>query len=168
VAGHLGEGSRNRLQVFPEGPVYDKVHLYLPQGEEGNRGLLPGKGPVAFPWRGRGFGLALCYDLDSPELFRAYALKGVQAFPVGAARPGAYAGPLEVLARAAENQAYLLLASRADAGGPTLFVAPDGRVLGRREAEGPLLAEPDWGFLKAYREKCPILRHRREEAYRVR
>jgi len=77
-------------------------------------------------------------------------------------------GPLEVLARAAENQAYLFLASRADTGSPTLFIAPDGRVLGRREEEGLLLAEPDWGFLEAYREKCPLLRHRREEAYRVR
>lgn len=170
VAGHLGEGPRNRLQVFPEGPVYDKVHLYLPLGEEGDRGLLPGKGPVAFPWQGRSFGLALCYDLDFPELFRAYALKGVQAFLVGAAWPGAYAGLLEVLARAraAENQAYLFLASRADTGSPTLFIAPDGRVLGRREEEGLLLAEPDWGFLEAYREKYPLLRHRREEAYRVR
>jgi hypothetical protein len=36
------------------------------------------------------------------------------------------------------------------------------------EAEGPLLAKPDWGFPEAYREKYPILRHRREEAYRVR
>jgi predicted amidohydrolase len=53
-------------------------------------------------------------------------------------------------------------------GSPTLFIAPNGRVLGRREAEGLLLAEPDWGFLEAHREKCPILRHRREEAYRVR
>jgi predicted amidohydrolase len=87
---------------------------------------------------------------------------------VGAAWPGAYAGLLEVLARAAENQAYLFLASRADTGSPTLFTAPDGRVLGRREEEGLLLAEPDWGFLEAYREKYPILRHRREEAYRVR
>jgi hypothetical protein len=34
--------------------------------------------------------LGLRYDLDFPELFR---LKRVQAFPVGAARPGAYAGP---------------------------------------------------------------------------
>jgi predicted amidohydrolase len=87
---------------------------------------------------------------------------------VGAAWPGAYAGLLEVLARAAENQAYLFLASRADAGSPTLFIAPDGRVLGRREEEGLLLAEPDWGFLEAYREKYPLLRHRQEEAYRVR
>jgi len=109
--------------------------------------------------------LGLRYDLDFPELFR---LKQVQAFLVGAAWPGAYAGLLEVLARAAENQAYLFLASRADTGSPTLFIAPNGRVLGRREEEGPLLAEPDWGFLEAYREKCPILRHRREEAYRVR
>jgi predicted amidohydrolase len=108
--------------------------------------------------------LALRYNLDFPEPFR---LKRVQAFLVGAARPGAYAGLLEVLARAAENQAYLFLASRADTGSPTLFIAPDGRVLGRRE-EGPLLAEPDWGFLEAYREKYPILQHRREEAYRVR
>jgi predicted amidohydrolase len=95
-------------------------------------------------------------------------MKRVQAFPVGAAWPGANAKLLEVLARVAENQAYLLLASWADAGSPTLFIAPDGRVLGRREEEGPLLAKPDWGFLEAYREKYPILRHRREEAYRVR
>jgi predicted amidohydrolase len=108
--------------------------------------------------------LGLRYDLDFPELLR---LKRVQAFLVGAAWPGAYAGLLEVLARAAKNQAYLFLASWADAGSPTLFIVPDGRVLGRREEE-PLLAEPDWGFLEAYREKCPILRHRREEAYRVR
>jgi predicted amidohydrolase len=109
--------------------------------------------------------LGLRYDLDFPELFR---LKRVQAFPVGAAWPGAYAGLLEALALAAENQAYLLLARRADAGSPTLFITPDGRVLGRPEEEGLLPAEPDWGFLEAYREKYPILRHRRGEAHRVR
>jgi hypothetical protein len=46
--------------------------------------------------------LGLRYDLDFPELLR---LKRVQAFLVGAAWPGAYAGLLEVLAWAAENQA---------------------------------------------------------------
>ena len=83
--------------------------------------------------------------------------------------PGEYAGLLEVLARAraAENQAYLFLASRADTGSPSLFVAPDGRVLARREEEGLLVAEPDWGFLEAYRKKYPLLRHRREELYRL-
>jgi predicted amidohydrolase len=81
--------------------------------------------------------LGLSYDLDFPELLR---LKRVQAFLVGAAWPGANAKLLEVLARAAENQAYLLLASRADAGSPTLFVAPDGCVLGRRK--GPSWPSP--------------------------
>ena len=97
------------------------------------------------------------------------ALKGAQGFLVGAAWPGEYAGLLEVLARAraAENQAYLFLASRADTGSPSLFVAPDGRVLARREEEGLLVAEPDWGFLEAYRKKYPLLRHRREELYRL-
>lgn len=126
-------------------------------GEEGDEGLRPGERPLLLPWEGRAFGLALCYDLDFPELFRAYALKGAQGFLVGAAWPGEYAGLLEVLARAraAENQAYLFLASRADTGSPSLFVAPDGRVLARREEEGLLVAEPDWGFLEAYRKKYP-------------
>ncbi len=88
---------------------------------------------------------------------------------MGAAWPGAYAPLLEVLARAraAENQAYLFLASRADTGSPSLFLAPDGRVLGYREEEGLLLAEPDWAFLEAYRARYPLLRHRREDLYRL-
>ncbi|GAA5334683.1 MULTISPECIES: carbon-nitrogen hydrolase family protein [Thermus] len=168
AAGLLLEGE-NRLQVFPHGPAYAKVHLYLTEEEEGDMGLRPGEGPVPLVHGGRTFGLALCYDLDFPELFRAYALEGAQGFLVGAAWPGAYAELMEVLARAraAENQAYLLLASRADTGSPSLFVGPDGRVLGRREEEGLLLAEPDWGFLEAYRARYPLLKHRREGAYRL-
>ncbi|WP_243094277.1 carbon-nitrogen hydrolase family protein [Thermus thalpophilus] len=168
VAGLLA-ARENRLQVFPQGPIYAKVHLYLTPEEEGDEGLLPGPGPVLFLHEGRTLGLALCYDLDFPELFRTYALLGAQAFLVGAAWPGAYAELMEVLARAraAENQAYLLLASRADTETPSLFVAPDGRVLGRREEEGLLLAEPDWGFLEAYRARYPLLKHRREGAYRL-
>jgi len=168
LAGHLAEGE-NRLQAFPQGPAYAKLLLYRAEGEEGDEGLRPGERPLLLPWEGRAFGLALCYDLDFPELFRAYALKGAQGFLVGAAWPGEYAGLLEVLARAraAENQAYLFLASRADTGSPSLFVAPDGRVLARREEEGLLVAEPDWGFLEAYRKKYPLLRHRREELYRL-
>ena len=39
--------------------------------------------------------------------------------------------------------------------------------MARREEEGLLVAEPDWGFLEAYRKKYPLLRHRREELYRL-
>ncbi|GLV46954.1 hydrolase [Thermus sp. LT1-2-5] len=168
AAGLLHQG-QNRLQVFPQGPAYAKVHLYRTPGEEGDEGLRPGEGPVPLLHEGRTFGLALCYDLDFPELFRTYALLGAQGFLVGAAWPGAYAELMEVLARAraAENQAYLFLASRADTGSPSLFLGPDGRVLGRREEEGLLLAEPDWSFLEAYRARYPLLHHRREEAYRL-
>ncbi|AEG33323.1 Nitrilase/cyanide hydratase and apolipoprotein N-acyltransferase [Thermus thermophilus SG0.5JP17-16] len=168
LAGHLAEG-KNRLQAFPQGPTYAKLHLYRAAGEEGDEGLRPGEAPGLWTWEGRTVGLGLCYDLDFPELFRLYALRGAAGFLVGAAWPGAYAGLLEVLARAraAENQAYLFLASRADTGSPSLFVAPDGQVLGRREEEGLLIAEPDWGFLEAYRKKYPLLRHRREDLYRL-
>jgi len=37
-----------------------------------------------------------------------------------------------------------------------------------REEEGLLLFSPDLEFQRAYRAKYPLLRHRREEAYRVR
>ncbi|AFV75972.1 putative amidohydrolase [Thermus oshimai JL-2] len=172
LAGYMAEEGRrrkNRLAAFPEGPSYDKVHPYLAEGEEGDEGVAPGEGPVLLR-AGMVFGLALCYDLDFPELFRAYALGGAEGFLVGAAWPGAYRELMTVLARAraAENQAYLLLASREDTGSPSLAVGPDGRLLGVREEEGLLLFSPDLEFQRAYRAKYPLLRHRREEAYRVR
>lgn len=169
VAGYLAQGPRNRLGVFPQGPFYDKVHPFLALGEEGDEGIEPGEGPVVWEFQGRGFGLALCYDLDFPELFRSYALMGAEVFLVGSAWPGEYQELLAVLARAraAENQAYLLLANRADTGSPSLAVAPDGRLLAWRREEGLLVVDLDLGFLEEYRTRYPILRHRRTEAYRL-
>lgn len=169
VAGFMAKGPRNRLGVFPQGPFYDKVHPYLALGEEGDEGVQPGDGPVGWTFAGRGFGLAVCYDLDFPELFRSYALMEVETFLVGAAWPGDYKELLQVLAqaRAAENQAYLLLANRADTGSPSLAVGPDGRLMGRREEEGLLVVDLDFGLLEEYRARYPILRHRRPEAYRL-
>ncbi|MFN4072007.1 MAG: carbon-nitrogen hydrolase family protein [Thermus sp.] len=169
LAGYLAPGPRNRLGVFPQGPFYDKVHPFLAQGEEGDEGVEPGEGPVTWELGGRRFGLALCYDLDFPELFRSYALMGVEAFLVGSAWPGEYQELLSVLARAraAENQAYLLLANRADTGSPSLAVAPDGRLLASRREEGLAVVDLDLGFLEEYRARYPILRHRRIGAYRL-
>ncbi len=166
AVGYMAPGPKNRLRIFPDGPSYDKLHPYLALGEEGDEGVVPGEEPVLWrgPWR---MGLAICYDLDFPELFRGYALRGAEAFLVAAAWPGAYGGVLEVLARAraAENQAYLILANRADQGAPSLAVRPDGTLLARREEEGLSLVELDRGFLEAYRARYPILRHRRPERY---
>nr|WP_279231197.1 carbon-nitrogen hydrolase family protein [Thermus altitudinis] len=169
LAGFLAPGPRNRLGIFPQGPFYDKVHPYLASDEEGDEGIAPGEGPVIWEFRGKRFGLALCYDLDFPELFRSYALMGAEGFLVGSAWPGEYQELLSVLARAraAENQAYLLLANRADTGSPSLAVAPDGRLLGLRHEEGVLLVDLDFAFLEEYRARYPILRHRRPEAYRL-
>lgn len=169
VAGYLAQGPRNRLRVFPKGPHYDKIHPYLALGEEGDEGVEAGEGPVVWTLGERRFGLALCYDLDFPELFRSYALMGAEVFLVGSAWPGEYGELLLVLARAraAENQAYLLLANRADTGSPSFAVAPDGHLLGLKDEEGLLLFDLDFAFLEAYRTRYPILRHRRPEAYRL-
>ena len=55
-------------------------------------------------------GIAICYDLRFPELFRLYAKKGVQAMFVPAAWPQNRIRHWELFirARAAENQMYIV------------------------------------------------------------
>ena len=55
-------------------------------------------------------GIAICYDLRFPELFRIYAQKGVQVVFVPAAWPQKRINHWElfITARAAENQMYVV------------------------------------------------------------
>lgn len=160
VAGSLREheGGRlwNRLRVFgPAGEqaCYTKLYPYPPDEPD----VTPGQSPVIARLLGWDSGLAICFDLNVPELFRAYARHGAQLFLVCAAWPADYAWLAEVYARAraAENQAYLVLANRP--GAPSLIVAPDGRVVARRDTEGLVVGDLDRRLLEAYREAFPLL-----------
>ena len=55
-------------------------------------------------------GIAICYDLRFPDLFRIYAQKGVQVVFVPAAWPQKRINHWElfITARAAENQMYIV------------------------------------------------------------
>lgn len=161
VAGSLREreGDRlwNRLRIFGPGgeqACYAKLYPYPPEEPD----ITPGEKPVMARLLGWNSGLAICFDLNVPELFREYARHGAELFLVCAAWPAEYAWLAEVFARAraAENQAYLLLANRP--GAPSLLVAPDGRVLQQRDTEGILVGELDRAFLEAYRQAFPLLR----------
>ncbi|ANN22069.1 acyltransferase [Amycolatopsis orientalis] len=55
---------------------YDKIHLYDAFGFAESDTVAPGTAPVTFEAEGVTFGVATCYDIRFPELFRKLAEEG--------------------------------------------------------------------------------------------
>jgi predicted amidohydrolase len=121
-------------------------------------------------------GLAICYDLRFPELFRILAVDGARIL----ALPSAFTLPTtrdhwEVLvrARAIENQAFVIAANQVGphpgglrSGGRSMIVDPWGVVLAQApDGEHHVCAELDLERQAEIREQLPALAHRRPEAY---
>ncbi|MGQ9713903.1 MAG: carbon-nitrogen family hydrolase [Anaerolineae bacterium] len=167
--------SNTAVVVSPAGEVvgaYRKIHL-IPLFQE-DRYLYPGDAPVLveFPW-GKA-GLAICYDLRFPELFRAYALGGAEMIFLVAEWPQERIAHWQVLAqaRAIENLAFVVACNSTGAdesgafGGHSLVVGPWGEVLVEGgEDEALLVAEVDLARVQEARERLPALRDRRPGAY---
>ncbi len=125
-------------------------------------------------------GLAVCYDLRFPELFRIMAVEGAQAFTL----PSAFTVPTgrahwEVLirARAIENQAFVIAAGQVgrhppdhESYGHSMIVDPWGTVLGAatEEPEKVVVADIDLAVQAQVRAKLPSLANRQPGAYRER
>jgi deaminated glutathione amidase len=123
-------------------------------------------------------GLAVCYDLRFPELFRIMAVDGAQAFSL----PSAFTVPTgrahwEILirARAIENQAFMIAAGQVgrhppdhESFGHSMIVDAWGTVLaGVADApEGVVVADLDLDAQAQVRAKLPSLANRRPGAYR--
>jgi predicted amidohydrolase len=170
------------LLLGPQGQVlarYRKLHLFdadlpgRPPHRE-SRSTRPGAEVVAAPLTGTPgvAGLAICYDLRFPELFRALMAKGANLFLVPAAFTLA-TGPdhWEVLlrARAIENQAYVVAPAQYGGYAPgrrcfgrSLIIDPWGLVLAQApDREGLILARLDFECLQSLRAEFPCLSHRR-------
>ncbi|WP_027882367.1 carbon-nitrogen hydrolase family protein [Meiothermus rufus] len=173
VAGVLeqaGERYANRAWVIgPAGrqAVYSKTHLIPAFGEP--QTMVPGESLVQLELGGFRLGIAICFDLRFPELFRAYALEGVDVFVVPSAWPKSrsYAWELFCKARAAENQAYLLAANHAEEpfGAASLAVDPLGLEMLRLEGEGVGVVALEPGRPARLRQEFPVLPQRRPELY---
>jgi len=113
---------------------------------------------------------AVCYDLRFPELFRRGVRQGAEVFAIGANWPGVrqHHWRTLLLARAIENQAYVLGVNRcgndphlAYAGG-TIAVSPKGEVVGELgDQPGVLTVQLDPGAVRAWRKEFPALRDMR-------
>jgi len=174
-------GLTNCLVVFnAEGHIaaeYAKIHLFAPIYE--NRHLQAGSGPVIAntPW-GR-IGLAICYDLRFPELFRTYAQAGVDLVLVCAAFPQERREAWRTLlrARAIENQLFMVGVNQTggehvppDAdlhyAGASCVIDPSGRILREAGAEEEIFPVTlNTAEAASARDAFPVLRDIRPEAY---
>ncbi|MEU4803261.1 carbon-nitrogen hydrolase family protein [Actinosynnema sp. NPDC023587] len=155
---------------------YDKIHLFDAFGFTESRTVAPGAEPVVFEVDGVVFGLATCYDVRFPELFRALADRGASAVLLGASW-GAGPGKREqwellVRARALDSTSWVLACGQADpavdhGGAPTgigfsAVASPWGEVVGSLGAEpGVLVADVDVVAVDEARRALPVLANRR-------
>ena len=152
--------------------IYRKIHLFGLMNEPDY--LQPGSSPLVMdlPWGKTA--LAICYDLRFPELFRRYALDdaGVVIIPAE--------WPLErikhwralLVARAIENQCYVIACNAAGETGETIFgghsmiIDPWGKTIIEGSDE-PLLitAEIEMDRIADVRQQIPVFDDRRPETY---
>jgi predicted amidohydrolase len=117
-------------------------------------------------------GLAICYDLRFPELFRAQVSQGANLLLLPAAfltTTGRDHWEVLLRARAIENLAYVVAPAQYGAHtasrrsyGRSLIIDPWGLVLAQApDGEGVILAHLDYERLQRLRRELPCLRHRR-------
>jgi predicted amidohydrolase len=152
---------------------YDKVHLFgFRQGAETYdeaQTIEPGDAPGHFasPWGE--IGLAICYDLRVPEIFRAMGPLTLLVVPAAFTyTTGSAHWEVLLRARAIENQCYVLAAAQGGlhengrrTWGHSMLIDPWGEVLSEL-AEGPgvVVGDIDPRRLADVRGKLPALRHR--------
>lgn len=155
---------------------YDKIHLFaFDNGREAydeGRVLEAGDTPVAFEAGGLRVGLAICYDLRFPELFRRLMQPACDVLVVPAAfthTTGLAHWELLLRARAVENQCVVLASAQGGLHengrrtfGHSMVIDPWGSVLAcQAEGEGMAVAEVDLAHRDAVRAQLPALAHRR-------
>jgi predicted amidohydrolase len=152
----------------PDGGVlstYRKVHLFG-FGEGEPKLMTPGDGPVVHDT----FGLATCYDLRFPELFRALLDGGAEVVLMPAAWPAKRVAHWRLLsqARAVENQCYVVACNTGGThagvpmGGHSMVVDPWGAVLAEAgEGEEVLVVDLDPALVGSTRASFPVLADRR-------
>ena len=152
---------------------YDKIHLFnLELGNESYheaKTIEPGNQVVVVDSPFGRIGLAVCYDLRFPELFRA--MKNVDIIVLPAAfteTTGKMHWEVLVRARAIENLAYVIASAQGgyhvngrETHGNSMIVDPWGRVLDRLpRGSGVVLAEINRSYQASLRTSLPALNHR--------
>jgi predicted amidohydrolase len=157
---------------------YDKIHLFdvdvpgKPESYRESLSVAPGGKPVVIDTPVGRLGLAVCYDVRFPELFRRLLAEGAEWFCL----PSAFTAPtgrahweLLLRARAVENLCYMVAPAQSgyhengrETHGDSMIVEPWGRVLTRLpRGTGVITAELDLTRQRSLRQNFPAVDHRR-------
>ncbi len=163
--------------------VYRKIHLFdvdLANGEKHHESerIVPGEQIVTAEIDGITFGMAVCYDLRFPELFRALKLQGAQILLLPAAftlHTGRDHWEILVRARAIENQCYVVAAGQVgtyppgqQSFGRSMIVDPWGLVLAQaQDRPGVIVADIDLEQIERVQRQIPCMEHRVSQLYQL-
>ncbi len=156
---------------------YDKMHLFdvdVPGTDEQYREsdtIEAGTEPVVLDTPFGRLGLAICYDLRFPELFRRMLSSSVEIIVLPSAfteKTGAAHWEVLIRARAVENLCYVAAAAQGgfhvngrQTHGRSMIVDPWGKVLDKKDTgPGYALARIDLQLLNRLRSSFPVLDHR--------
>lgn len=159
---------------------FDKMHLFdvtLPDGRETYResaSTRPGRDVVVLDSPIGRLGLAVCYDLRFPELFREMSAQGAEVFAVPSAftaQTGRAHWELLLRARAVENLCYVVAGAQGgfhvsgrETWGHSMIVDPWGTILAKQEqGAGSVAAEISLERLRNLRKRFPVLDHRTDK-----
>jgi predicted amidohydrolase len=174
---HASGVSNTAVLYGPTGELlgsYRKIHLFRLMQE--HHYLAPGEHATLCPTPWGPTGLAICYDLRFPELFRAMALAGAQLFVVPAQWPvkRLEAWLLLARARAAENELVVAACNRVGSDedvtfpGHSIVADPWGNTLIEGDSQERLLiAQADLHEIDRVRRYLPVYNDRRPAAYVV-
>ncbi len=173
---------RNSMLVYDQAgeciASYDKIHLFdvsLPDNDESyheSAVIQPGDKVVVVDVGNVKLGLAICYDLRFPELFRLLVDKGADIILLPSsftAASGKAHWHSLLKARAIENLSFVIAPAQGgyhvngrETYGHSLIVAPWGNVLDEIESgSGYAIADLDLQQQQNIRERFPVLSHRR-------
>ncbi len=157
---------------------YDKIHLFDVQVAD-NRGsyqeskyTIPGREPVVVETPVGKLGLAICYDLRFPELFRKLTESGAEILIIAAAFTevtGRAHWETLLRARAIENLSYVVASAQGGTHvngrqtfGHSMIIEPWGEIQNCLfYGTGVVIGEIDLARQQEMREKFPVLQHRR-------
>ena len=148
---------------------YRKIHLFgFDQGEaimlsRGDKPEVISDTPLGVT------GVATCYDLRFPELFRAQVDQGAQTILIASGWPTPRIEHWRVLntARAIENQAWVIACNQVGnngeyvLGGHSMVINPKGEIVGELGlGEDVLVADIDLALVNSWRDSFPVLKDR--------
>lgn len=163
--------------------VHRKLHLFDVDVDDGinfreSDTITPGNKVTVIDTPLIKFGVAICFDVRFPELFRLMVMEGAKLVVL----PGAFnmtTGPAHwettLRARAIDNQIYMAAVSPARnnelsyvAYGHSMLVDPWGNMVETaNEAETIIYATVNGELVHKIREELPLLKNRREDIYEL-